>query len=192
MRTNFDLPKNIWKLIGIFGALTLFVFSIMCFYTLPTLYEMSEGTHLIDMWFGGYFSSDIYNYLTAIGEKGIKFYLYRQLIIDSIFPMCYATFLGLLIHTLFYLARFDGRSSWMWMLPVFTAFFDYVENMCVYYYLINYPVFMRTFAVSFSTITSIKFILLGFSFYGIYVAYDKYKHRQPYKPRVLFSDFRDF
>lgn len=190
MRTNFDLPKNIWKLIAYFGIATLVVMSIMSFYTIPVLFEMTDGMPLLDMRVFGYYSPDVYNYLTALGEKGIKFYLYRQLIIDSIFPMCYSTFLGLLIHTLFYKARFDGRSAWMWMLPVFTAGFDYLENLCIYYYLINYPLFIRDFALPFSTVTVIKFILMGFSFYGLYLAYDKYKHRQPYKPRQLFSDFR--
>lgn len=127
--------KNLW---------ILFIGTCLCFIglTIAGLFigvgQPIEGTNasvqLLDLIFN-YSEEDVYVQLSAYGETGRTICVLSTLILDSLFPLFYGAFLGLILVFLFQETRYRGFI----ILPLLIILVDYIENTHIAFLLINFP-----------------------------------------------------
>jgi hypothetical protein len=82
-----------------------------------------------------YSEKDVYVQLRAYGEHGRTVCVLSTLILDSLFPLFYGAFLGLMLVFLFQETRYRGFI----LLPLLVILVDYIENTHIAFLLINFP-----------------------------------------------------
>ncbi len=106
-------------------CLTLSLYLIMVFWSLPTLKAASGGLIPFDLRAAGYSDAEARLYLTELSNEGREFYLNVQQKLDFVFPLLLALTLGFALRGLF-------RKTWLRnvlvLLPFTASAFDYVEN----------------------------------------------------------------
>ncbi|MCC2112930.1 MAG: hypothetical protein KDJ16_12920 [Hyphomicrobiales bacterium] len=113
---------------------TLAFWAVILLGTMPHLRATAGGLEPFDLRFFGYSTDDARQFLAALGTEGRSFYRTIELILDSIFPMVYASTLAL-IGVLLVSGRFACRrlpAALCRATPVVLAFIamvlDYREN----------------------------------------------------------------
>ncbi len=150
----------------IFGALALAIYLIMILITLAQIEALSSLV-AFDMRPGGYSVSQANELLVALGTKGRRYYLTRQIPLDLAYPALMAL---TLVSTLRWL-NLKGTTDWLVKMGVYlsiaAALADYLENIGIALMLANgpNPPVLLIHAASFSSITkasltSIAVILL--------------------------------
>lgn len=155
--------------------LTMCVFLIMLFYSIPAVERFVPGKQLFDLSPSGYSYDFARTLLEALGAEGRAVYLELQLPLDFIYPGLFAISYSLLLVWVFK-KGFPAHSKifYLSLVPVAGGFFDYLENICIFNMLKTYPDISQSL-VSLSSIFTI--LKSGFStaffilfFIGVYSA----------------------
>ncbi|CEN49759.1 conserved hypothetical protein [Capnocytophaga canimorsus] len=82
---TFFTPTKLW----LYFIITMSVYLLMVFITIPTLNRLANGLEIIDVlpFYDGEYVVRLLEYLES---EGRHYYLYRQLPIDMIYPLLYA------------------------------------------------------------------------------------------------------
>ncbi len=118
--------------------------------------ETGETIKLLDVMFNRS-EAATYTQIKAYGKDGRTLYFYSTLILDSIFPMAFGTFLTLLLVNLFK----KSRSQIAILTPLLVVFTDFAENILTAIMLTNYPVKLYLISYAGSLFTSLKWIFMG-------------------------------
>ncbi len=131
--------------------LCLGLYSLMAIVVLPQLSSLAGGLAPLDMR-TGYGVAEVRVLLEALGESGRAYYLFPQLLIDSIFPASVSLAFGLTLRTLL--------PNWrrVTLFPVTAAIFDYAENLTIYLILQSYPYLSERLIRLGSTLTITKMV----------------------------------
>ena len=155
------------KIFGLF-LLTNAVYVIMLAITIPMVSNYADGMALLDMHPTGYSAVYVNSLFDQLGEQGRSAYLYRQIPIDMIYPLLFASCYSLLFgYILKQLNKLNSFYSYICLLPIIAGTTDYLENFGIIKLLINYPELSQTtisftniFTITKSMSTTIYFIAL--------------------------------
>jgi hypothetical protein len=113
------------------------VWAVMFFGPLAHLSRLAEGVSPFDIRPMGYSYDEAYAFLNAIGERGRRYYAYRELFLDMFYPPLYAISRGLPLWWLTMPGRLRDAPvplSWRYAfiaVPSIMASLDVVENGCI-------------------------------------------------------------
>lgn len=144
------------------------VYTIMMTITIPKVMSFSDGMKILDMMPTGYNAAYVNTLLNTLGEKGRNAYLFNQIPLDMIYPLLFGISLCLILaYILKRLGKLESSLFYICFLPLFSALFDYFENIGVITILNSYPAnsnllaqTTNVFSVLKSTTTTINFIIL--------------------------------
>jgi hypothetical protein len=154
-------------------VLILFILTNICYVfmltiTIPKVMSFSGGMKLLDMVPTGYGVEYVNSLLNVLGDNGRYAYLFNQLPVDMVYPILFAiTYPLVLAFFLNKLKKLDSYLFYFCLLPLFSGFFDYCENIGIISILSTYPYnsdnltqITNTFSVLKSFSTTIYFITL--------------------------------
>jgi hypothetical protein len=118
--------------------------------------ETGETIKMLDVMFNRS-EAATYTQIKAYGVEGREIYLYSTLILDSIFPMAFGTFLTLLLVNLYKKSKYHA----VILTPLSVVFTDYAENILTAIMLTNYPERLHLISYTGSLCTSFKWILMA-------------------------------
>lgn len=130
----------------------------------------SNGAKTLDMRFG-YAATDVFELFTSLGVEGRSIYV-RYLCDDFVFIASFAVVQNYILK--FTMGKAVLNSKWRALLSIayFRAFFDATENVIMLILLNTFPaipLFLITIA---SSVTRLKFILLGMWLFSIPISLD--------------------
>lgn len=125
----------------------------------------SNGTKTLDMRFG-YGATDVFALFTTLGTEGRSFYV-RYLCDDFIFIASFAIVQNYILK--FAMGKAMINSKWRVLLSIayLRAFFDVTENIIILILLNSFPSMLSSLITVVSSVTRLKFILLGMWLYAI-------------------------
>lgn len=128
----------------------------------------SNGAKTLDMRFG-YNASDVFKLFTSLGAEGRLIYV-RYLCDDFIFTVSYALVQNYILK--FVMGKTMLNSRWRVLLSIayFRAFFDAMENIFIIILLNSFPSMLLSLVTVASSVTRLKFILLGMWLFAIPVS----------------------
>jgi hypothetical protein len=149
-------------------VLTNIVYASMLLITIPQVMQFSDGMALLDMMPAGYSHAYVRTLFDTLGEPGRNAYLYRQIPLDMLYPGLFGvSYCLIMAYFLNKLDRLDSKLFYLCLIPVFSAVFDYGENIGIITMLGSYPDISglaaqttAVFSVLKSTSTSLYFIAL--------------------------------
>ncbi|MEW6981717.1 hypothetical protein AAD001_03575 [Colwelliaceae bacterium 6471] len=134
------------------------VYFIFPLYLLPMI--LPEGRPL-DLHL--YYSADeAFKLIASYGEENRKAYIVGSATIDILYPLCYSTFLGLVLT--FFITRIYGshdKINYLRVFPYTILVADIFENLSIISLLSQYPFENRTLAFVASLLTSTKWFLFA-------------------------------
>ncbi len=140
--------------------LTNILYIMMLSITIPKVMSFAGGMKLLDMMPTGYSADYVNSLLNALGEEGRNAYLFNQLPVDMLYPILFAvTYCLVLAFFLNKLGKLDSYPFYFCLLPLFSGFFDYCENIGIINILNSYPTNSNTLTLT----TNIFSILKSFS-----------------------------
>jgi hypothetical protein len=163
------IKRNInGKKILVLFILTTIIYIVMLTITIPKVMRFSGEMKLLDMMPTGYSADYINSLLNALGEEGRNAYLFNQLPLDMFYPFLFAvTYCLALAYFLNKLGKLDSYLLYFCLLPLFSGFFDYCENIGIITILNTYPnnsnvlgQITNIFSILKSFSTTLYFILL--------------------------------
>jgi len=178
-----------WILKRVTGASTISflvlsntVFAIMLLVTIPQLEAFSNGLKIFDVMPSGYSTEYAFELLNKLGIEGREYYRSFQLPLDLLYPLFYAIANSFLF--VYLLKKMKLTSKWslnVILLPVLAAFFDYIENGCILFMLLNvedleswHVTISSVFTVLKSICTTLYFTLL-IAFFVAHIIRKKHK-----------------
>lgn len=158
------------------GVITVVICALMNLILIPKIESNTGGIRSFDMNFGYSFET-AKKFLELISNEGRHIYLSFQLPLDFIYPVAYCIFFMLLIF------RISQKQSYLPLLPVLLAVFDYAENILSIVMLKSHEL-SKQIANTASIITSVKMILMYITFLTIILCLikrllDKRKKKAP-------------
>ncbi|MBQ6065870.1 MAG: hypothetical protein IJK89_03535 [Clostridia bacterium] len=130
------------------GVLTAAICLIMNMVYIPQIESAAQGLRCFDMRFG-YSVEEAREFLNALTQEGRNTYLTRQLPLDCVYPLVYASFFALLFKALY------GKKTALVFLPLLLAVADYVENVSVLLMLRHNPVYLNDIQVTIASYATI-------------------------------------
>ncbi len=119
----------------------------MFLYSIPKLTEYSGGMEILDTKTTGYLTMYVRSLLSNLGEEGRSFYLYFQLLPDTIYPIIYGSAYSLMILYFLRKLRAKGRKvRYLAFIPLAAGLFDILENISIVSMILIQPVFSETLA----------------------------------------------
>ena len=120
--------------------LTNILYVFMLTITIPKVMSFSGGMKLLDMMPTGYGVEYVNSLLSVLGDNGRDAYLFKQLPVDMVYPflfaITYSLVLGFILNKL---RKLDSNLFYFCLLPVFSGFMDYCENIGIISILNTYP-----------------------------------------------------
>lgn len=156
--------KKLW----LYFAITMAVYLLMVFITIPTLNRLANGLDIIDVvpFYDGEYVVRLLEYLET---EGRNYYLYRQLPIDMLYPLLYAFTYGKILRHFTQKLNLQ-KLSLMAFLPVVAAVFDYLENIGIGISLYRFPSLSDTILSAlpfFSLLKNFFVVLYLLAFFGL-------------------------
>jgi hypothetical protein len=157
--------------------ITIFVYMVILFYTIPAVTARAPEMRLFDMSPGGYTHAYAEKLLDAIGPEGRAAYLKQQLPIDFVYPGLFAVTYTLMLVWLFS-KSFDLRSKvfLLALIPAAAGLFDYLENIGIIFMIKSFPdlnpylvSISSTFSILKSLLTIASYFLLCFGFLSLFI-----------------------
>lgn len=149
---------------GVFSTL-LFVFFIVKILpeqsNLSQVYGLKES--IDTSWF--YNGSELYRTVESYGSVGRTFYIQQRWTFDLIWPIVYFSFLFSLSALLYQSIGLSYHNRWILSFSYFAILFDYLENIMVTIVMARFPSTTFLIADFAGTMTSLKWIFLGLSFF---------------------------
>ena len=155
------------KILSLF-ILTTIIYVVMLTITIPKVMSFSGGMKILDMMPTGYSAEYVNLLLKTLGEEGRNTYLLNQLPLDMLYPVLFAvTYCLVLAYLLNKLGKLDSDLFYLCLLPLFSGFFDYCENIGIITILNRYPnnsnmlgQITNIFSILKSALTTLYFIVL--------------------------------
>ena len=155
------------KVLGLF-ILTNAIFIFMITVTMSKTMDLADGMTVLDLMPLGYDTNYVNQLFSSLGENGRNYYLTKQIPIDLIYPLIFGfSYCLILGYFLLKLDKFNSKFSYLCLLPVITAFADYLENIGIISLLNNYPTLTQmavqmtnVFSIVKSTSMGLYFIVL--------------------------------
>jgi hypothetical protein len=163
------IQKNIsGKKVLLLFTLANIVYAIMLIITIPEIMHYSGGMKILDMMPMGYDVHYVNTLFNTLGKSGRDSYLYHQLPLDLVYPALFGISSCLVLaYFLNKLEKLDSSLFYLCLIPLFSGFFDYGENIGIIMMLKDYPnisvlqvQITNVFSVLKSILTSIYFIIL--------------------------------
>lgn len=163
------IHKNIsGKKVLLFFTLANIVYAIILIITIPEIMHYSDGMKILDMMPTGYDAHYVNTLFNTLGIQGRYAYLYHQLPLDLIYPALFGISSCLVLaYFLGKLKKLDGPLFYLCLIPLFSGFFDYGENIGIIMMLKDYPnisvlqvQITNVFSVLKSAFVTIYFIIL--------------------------------
>jgi len=128
------------RLVLLLFIITMAVYLVIIFYTIPAVTTQAPEMKLFDMSPGGYDLIYAEELLKSIGPVGREAYMKRQLPIDFIYPCLFAVTYALMLVWLFR-KRFNEKSRvfLLALIPALAGLFDYFENFGILLMLRSFP-----------------------------------------------------
>lgn len=144
------------------------VYAIMLVITIPEIMHYSGGMKILDMIPTGYDAQYVNTLFNTLGIQGRHTYLYHQLPLDLVYPALFGISSCLVLaYFLNKIKKLDSPLFYLCLIPLFSGFFDYGENIGIIMMLKNYPnisvlqvQITSSFSVLKSILTTIYFIIL--------------------------------
>ena len=177
------------KTVFITFILTMAVYLLMLFYSIPRVESFAPGIALFDLSPTGYSHQHAILLLETLGETGRNVYLYQQLPIDFIYPGLFAISYSLLLVWLFSKSIPAGSKIFFlaWV-PVFAGIFDYLENISIISMIRSFPALSQelvgiasTFSILKSLFTMAFFLLFFVGIIAFFASFLKRKLQMPKK-----------
>jgi len=156
------------KTVLLFFIISSSLYFLMLLVTIPHLHNITNGIKILDMMPAGYDFEYVKQLMEALGEDGRRYYQFRQIPIDLIFPFFFGISNCLIMAWV--IDKFGkNNTNWLWVcyLPLFAGFFDYAENFSVISILNSYPDISsqmvrvaNLFSVLKSSLTTISLVIL--------------------------------
>ncbi|HSI90916.1 MAG TPA: hypothetical protein VK927_07340 [Adhaeribacter sp.] len=149
----------------LFFLLTNAVFGAMIFYSIPKLMAYSGGLRILDMMPAGYDFPYVKSLFTALGKEGRAAYLTLQLPLDMLYPGLFGVSYALLMG--YFLKKTGKLETWYFKLvylPLIAAFFDYLENIGIFFLLNSYPALPPSLVSLTSIVSVLKSVLSAIFF----------------------------
>lgn len=128
------------KIILLLLLLTNLVYAFMLLVTIPKVMHFSGGMELLDLMPAGYDTEYVDTLFRTLGQQGRNAYLFHQLPVDMLYPFLFGvTYCLLLAHILNKLGKSTGHLTYLCLLPLLAALFDYSENAGIIALLSHYP-----------------------------------------------------
>lgn len=175
------IQKNIsGKKVLLLFVLSNIVYLAMLIITIPEVMHYSGGLKILDIMPTGYDSHYVGILLDTLGIQGRYAYLHHQLLLDLVYPAFFGiSFCLVLAYFLNKLEKLNSPLFYLCLIPLFSGFIDYGENIGIISMLKNYPnisllqvQITSTFTVLKSILISIYFIILSITLLA--VAKNKY------------------
>jgi hypothetical protein len=116
------------------------VYAIMLVITIPEVVHYSGGMKILDMMPTGYDTHYVNTLFNTLGIQGRHAYLYHQLPLDLIYPALFGISSCLVLaYFLNKLKKLDSPLFYLCLIPLFSGFFDYGENIGIIMMLKDYP-----------------------------------------------------
>jgi hypothetical protein len=163
------IKKNIsGKKVLLLFILANIVYATMLIITIPEVMHYSGGMKILDMMPTGYDAHYVNTLFNTLEIQGRHAYLYHQLPLDLIYPALFGISSCLVLaYFLNKLKKLDSPLFYFCLIPLFSGFFDYGENIGIIKMLKDYPNISElqvqitsTFSVLKSTFVTIYFIIL--------------------------------
>lgn len=156
------------KLVLVLFLLTMTIYSIMIFYSIPAVMFFAPEFVLFDLSPTGYSYQGAMDLLDALGPEGRSIYLTKQLPLDFIYPGLFAITYSLLLVWLFLKStRHQSKIFYLTLVPILAGICDYIENVFIIVMINSFPDLSSDmvgiaslFTIMKSSFTSIFFILL--------------------------------
>jgi len=156
------------RTVFILFIMTMSVYFLMLFYTIPMVESYASNMALFDMSPSGYSYQHAMSLLERLGDAGRAIYLTRQLPLDFIYPGLFAMSYTLLLIWLFSKSFKDtSRIFYLAFIPALGGLFDYLENIYIIRMITSFPDLSNglvqvasTFTLLKSTFTTVFFLLL--------------------------------
>lgn len=156
-----------WLILVLFLSAGIF-YTIMLTITIPKVMSFAGGMKILDMMPTGYDTDYVNTLLNSLGEEGRHAYLFNQIPLDMIYPLLFGISLCLIIAFLLKrLGNLDSPLSYISILPLFSALFDYCENIGIIVLLKSYPdiseltaKITNVFSILKSSTTTVSFTIL--------------------------------
>jgi hypothetical protein len=183
------IQKNIsGKKVLFLFILTNIVYAIMLIITIPEVMLYSGGMKILDMMPTGYDFQYVNTLFSTLGTQGRQVYLYHQLPLDLLYPSLFGISSCLVLaYFLNKLKKLNSPLFYLCLIPLFSGFFDYGENIGIIIMLKGYPniselqvQITNVFSVLKSVLVSFYFIILTIVLLAVakkkYGDYIKLKH----------------
>lgn len=152
-------------------ASSLLLLAAMNTITIPHIQTFSGNLPILDLRFGGYSLDEVFDLLHMLRAEGRDYYLHRQLLLDFIYPVLFATGYSLAIHQLSVTApSYLKKLKWPGILHcILGGGFDLIENTCTWIALREFPHLSSSLVNIGSLATQLKFLLstLGLTIFFI-------------------------
>ncbi|GET46668.1 hypothetical protein RCZ01_19700 [Capnocytophaga felis] len=164
MENKMTKSKKLW----LYFIITMAVYLLMVFVTIPTLNRLANGLDIIDVlpFYDGEYVVRLLEYLES---EGRHYYLYRQIPLDMLYPLLYAfTYWKILSHFIDKLNL--KRIKWVVFFPIVAAVFDYLENIGIGISLYHFPSLSDTLLSVlpfFSLLKTLFVVLYLLAFFGL-------------------------
>ena len=150
-----------------FGVISTIIFAFFIVRILPEQSNLSQVYGLkesIDtsLFYNG---SELYRTVESYGSVGRTFYIQQRWTFDLIWPIVYFSFLFSLSALLYQSIGLSYHNRWILSFSYFAILFDYLENIMVTIVMARFPSTTFLIADFAGTMTSLKWIFLGLSFF---------------------------
>ena len=132
------------------------VYFIFPFYLLPKILPQGQPLDL----YLYYTPVEAYSLIDSYGEENRRAYALGSATIDMLYPLCYSTFLGLVLT--FFIVRCyhkDSKIHWFRLFPYSLMVADFFENICIIAMLTNFPEKLPKIALLSGLLTLTKWLL---------------------------------
>ena len=171
------------KIVSILFTLTMAIYLLMLFYSIPMVESFAPNTALFDLSPSGYSYQHALSLLEELGNEGRQIYLSLQLPLDFVYPGLFAISYTLLLIWLFSKSlKNKSRIFYLALIPALGGLFDYLENIYIFRMINSFPDLSPRLVQVASTFTLLKsvfttvFFLLLFAGLAAFV-FTKYKSK---------------
>jgi len=160
------------KTVLILFIVTMSVYLLMLFYTIPMVESFAPNTALFDLSPSGYSYSHAMSLLEELGNEGRQFYLSRQLPLDFIYPGLFAVSYTLLLIWLFSKSFKDtSKIFYLAFIPALGGLFDYLENIYIIRMISAFPDLSARLVQTASTFTMLKSVFTTVFFLVLFAGF---------------------
>ncbi|MEH6452591.1 MAG: hypothetical protein V7782_06050 [Psychromonas sp.] len=145
------------QIVSILFFLTMIVYFLMLFYSIPAVSEFAPELPIFDLSPTGYSFVYANELLNTLGAEGRDIYLSTQLPIDFVYPGLFSITYSLLLVWLFGKTfSINSKIYYVALVPFLAGMFDYAENVFIIKMINSFPELQETTVQIASALTILK------------------------------------